>query len=161
MTEGVRTIIHPVKDLAKARTLYSALLGAVQPYMDQPYYVGFNIQGALSKAEHSQTWVLAADVRELIATGGSGFFPPGSFPILNACQQQVFLTAYGQTGFPLVFTVGGKQAVGQDGVIAENNPNMGAKLGGNGKGIDHLEVSGDAIFAAFGAGYNAAFGAAC
>ena len=44
MTEGVKTIIYPVKDLAKAKTLYSKLLG-VEPYMDEAYYVGFNVEG--------------------------------------------------------------------------------------------------------------------
>jgi catechol 2,3-dioxygenase-like lactoylglutathione lyase family enzyme len=38
MTEGMRTIIYPVKDIASARTLYSELLG-VEPSMDGPYYV--------------------------------------------------------------------------------------------------------------------------
>src|SRR3989442_2141314 len=42
MTEGIRTIIYPVKDIAKARTLYSALLGS-EPYTDEPYYVGFKV----------------------------------------------------------------------------------------------------------------------
>ena len=44
MTEGIKTIIYPVKDLAKAKTLYSELLG-VEPYMDEAYYVGFNVEG--------------------------------------------------------------------------------------------------------------------
>lgn len=44
MTEGVKTIIFPVKDLATARTLYSNFLG-VEPNMDQPYYVNFSIDG--------------------------------------------------------------------------------------------------------------------
>lgn len=44
MTEGIKTIIIPVKDLAAAKTLYSDLLG-VQPYMDESYYVGFNAGG--------------------------------------------------------------------------------------------------------------------
>lgn len=42
--EGVKTIIYPVKDLAKAKPLYSALLG-VEPYADQPYYVGYKVAG--------------------------------------------------------------------------------------------------------------------
>jgi predicted enzyme related to lactoylglutathione lyase len=42
MTEGVKTIMYPVTDLARARTLYGELLG-VEPYMDEPYYVGFNV----------------------------------------------------------------------------------------------------------------------
>src|SRR5829696_3541924 len=44
MTEGVKTIMYPVTDLASAKTLYGELLG-VEPYMDEPYYVGFNIEG--------------------------------------------------------------------------------------------------------------------
>jgi predicted enzyme related to lactoylglutathione lyase len=37
---AVNVIVHPVKDLAKAKSLYAALLG-IEPYVDQPYYVGF------------------------------------------------------------------------------------------------------------------------
>ena len=42
MTSGMRTIIYPVKDLARAKTLYGRLLG-VAPYTDAPYYVGFHV----------------------------------------------------------------------------------------------------------------------
>jgi hypothetical protein len=44
MTVGVKTIMHPVTDPANAKTLYGELLG-VEPYMDEAYYVGFNIEG--------------------------------------------------------------------------------------------------------------------
>ena len=44
MTEGVKTIMYPVTDLANAKTLYGELLG-VEPYRDEAYYVGFNIEG--------------------------------------------------------------------------------------------------------------------
>ncbi|MET7457813.1 VOC family protein [Streptomyces sp. NPDC005574] len=40
MTDGLKTIIYPVKDLDAAKALFSALLG-VAPYVDEPYYVGF------------------------------------------------------------------------------------------------------------------------
>ena len=40
--QGIRTIIYPVKDIAKAKALFSTLLG-VEPYMDEPYYVGFRV----------------------------------------------------------------------------------------------------------------------
>ena len=56
MTEGVKTIIYPVTDLPKARALYSELLG-VQPYTDEAYYVGFNVEGqdiGLDPHGHSQ-----------------------------------------------------------------------------------------------------------
>ncbi len=42
MNQGIRTIIYPVKDIARAKTLFSKLLG-VEPYADQPYYVGFRV----------------------------------------------------------------------------------------------------------------------
>jgi predicted enzyme related to lactoylglutathione lyase len=44
MTEGIRTFIYPVKDLARAKALYSGLLG-VEPSMDEPYYVGYEVAG--------------------------------------------------------------------------------------------------------------------
>ncbi|MDC0768987.1 VOC family protein [Streptomyces sp. HD] len=44
MTAGVNTIIYPVKDLDRAKALFSALLGT-EPYADEPYYVGFKDAG--------------------------------------------------------------------------------------------------------------------
>lgn len=43
MNNGVKTIIYPVKDLEKAKALFSRLLG-VEPYVDEPYYVGFKVE---------------------------------------------------------------------------------------------------------------------
>ncbi len=42
MNQGVRTIVYPVKDIAKAKSLFRDLLG-VEPYADAPYYVGFKV----------------------------------------------------------------------------------------------------------------------
>lgn len=42
MNQGIRTVIYPVKDIARAKTLFSKLLG-VEPYADAPYYVGFRV----------------------------------------------------------------------------------------------------------------------
>ena len=44
MTAGLKTIVYPVKDLDRAKALFTALLG-VEPYADQPYYVGFKDAG--------------------------------------------------------------------------------------------------------------------
>ena len=57
-----------------------------------------------------------------------------------------------QFGLPTSFVFGVKQAVGQGGVIAENNPNFAAKgLGSNGQGIDHGEDAyGPSVGAAIG-----------
>jgi predicted enzyme related to lactoylglutathione lyase len=42
MPSGVFTIIYPVKDLDRAKSLFGALLGA-EPAVDTPYYVQFEI----------------------------------------------------------------------------------------------------------------------
>ncbi|MGH7564275.1 MAG: VOC family protein [Gemmatimonadota bacterium] len=42
MSQGIKTVIYPVKDIARAKTLYRNLLG-VEPYTDQAYYVGFRV----------------------------------------------------------------------------------------------------------------------
>lgn len=42
MNKGVKTIIYPSKDMNQAKSLFRQLLG-VEPYADQPYYVGFKI----------------------------------------------------------------------------------------------------------------------
>ncbi len=42
MNQGIRTVIYPVKDIARSRALYRTLLG-VEPYTDQGYYVGFQV----------------------------------------------------------------------------------------------------------------------
>ncbi|MFJ3334534.1 VOC family protein [Streptomyces sp. NPDC086766] len=44
MTDGLRTIVYPVKDLDRAKALFGALL-EVEPYADEPYYVGFKDAG--------------------------------------------------------------------------------------------------------------------
>jgi predicted enzyme related to lactoylglutathione lyase len=43
-TQGIKTVLHPVSDVAKAKEVYSALLG-VAPQADAPYYVGFDVAG--------------------------------------------------------------------------------------------------------------------
>ena len=43
-TEGIKTVLHPVSDLAKAKPVYSALLGS-EPTSDSPYYVGYDAEG--------------------------------------------------------------------------------------------------------------------
>lgn len=42
MNTGIHTVIYPVDDLAAAKTVYQELLG-VEPYVDEPYYVGFRV----------------------------------------------------------------------------------------------------------------------
>ncbi len=42
MNQGIKTVIYPVKDVARAKTLFHTLLG-VEPYADAPFYVGFKV----------------------------------------------------------------------------------------------------------------------
>jgi predicted enzyme related to lactoylglutathione lyase len=42
MNQGIRLFVYPVKDIARAKTLYSKLLG-LEPYVDAAYYVGFRV----------------------------------------------------------------------------------------------------------------------
>jgi predicted enzyme related to lactoylglutathione lyase len=42
MNQGIGLFVYPVKDIARAKTLYSKFLG-VEPYADAVYYVGFRV----------------------------------------------------------------------------------------------------------------------
>lgn len=44
MILGLRTVLYPAPDLATAKRWYSAVL-EVEPYFDQPFYVGFAVGG--------------------------------------------------------------------------------------------------------------------
>ncbi len=44
MFQGLRSAIYGVTDIEKAKEWYIQVLG-IQPYFDQPFYVGFNIGG--------------------------------------------------------------------------------------------------------------------
>jgi predicted enzyme related to lactoylglutathione lyase len=43
-TQGIKTVLHPVTDLEKAKPVYTALLG-MEPQHDAPYYVGYEAEG--------------------------------------------------------------------------------------------------------------------
>ena len=41
---GLRTVIYPAPDLAASKAWFSGVLG-VEPYFDEPFYVGFTVGG--------------------------------------------------------------------------------------------------------------------
>jgi len=43
-TQGIKTVLHPVSDLAAAKVVYTALLG-MPPQHDESYYVGYEAEG--------------------------------------------------------------------------------------------------------------------
>ena len=48
-TEGIKTVLHPVSDLAAAKAVYTALLGG-PPQPEAPYYVGLRGRGPAHRA---------------------------------------------------------------------------------------------------------------
>ena len=68
MSLAIRSLVIPVTDLAAAKAIYTALLGA--PHTDEPYYVGYNVAGfevGLNPAGDGGGPVAYADVDDLDA----------------------------------------------------------------------------------------------
>ena len=42
MNQGIKAVIYPVTDVARAKATFQTFLG-VEPYADSPYYVGFKV----------------------------------------------------------------------------------------------------------------------
>ena len=81
-TQGIKTVLHPVSDLEKAKTVYAAVLG-VPPQTDTPYYVGFDVagqhiglvpngaqQGMASPVDYWHVPDINAKLAEVTAAGG-------------------------------------------------------------------------------------------
>ncbi|GAA2336444.1 VOC family protein [Dactylosporangium salmoneum] len=77
----IRTVLHPVSDLARAKEVYSALLG-VAPQTDGSFYVGYEVdgqqiglvpgggpQGMTSPVAYWHVPDLAAKLAEVVAAG--------------------------------------------------------------------------------------------
>jgi len=86
---GLRTVAYQAKELDKAKAWYSDVLG-LQPYFDQPFYVGFNVGGFELGITHEAGaapnrkpagiayWGVAdaqAVYKRLIELGATGFEP--------------------------------------------------------------------------------------
>jgi predicted enzyme related to lactoylglutathione lyase len=82
-TQGIKTVLHPVSDLAAAKAVYTALLG-IEPQADAPYYVGFDVegqhiglvpgggpQGMASPVAYWQVPDIEAKLAEVIAAGAT------------------------------------------------------------------------------------------
>ena len=86
--QGIKTVLHPVSDLARAKPVYAALLG-VQPQADAPYYVGFDAggqhiglvpgggqEGMTSPVAYWQVADIEAKLAEVTAAGATLNEPP-------------------------------------------------------------------------------------
>lgn len=80
---GIKTVLHPVSDLERAKAVYTALLGQ-PPQTDGPYYVGFDVagqhigllpgggpQGLTSPVAYWQVPDIDAKLAELTAAGAT------------------------------------------------------------------------------------------
>ncbi|MFD7321570.1 VOC family protein [Streptomyces sp. NPDC059875] len=80
---GIKTVLHPVSDLAKAKAVYIALLG-IEPQNASDYYVGFDVagqhiglvpggasQGMTSPVAYWHVTDIEAKLAEVTAAGGS------------------------------------------------------------------------------------------
>jgi hypothetical protein len=125
---------------AASAGLAVVLLAASPALAHECFVASRSAQGDASAGAHSQAWDAVS--LDTLLTEFIGL-PPD----LAQCVEDNAT----QFGIPSSFVFGGKQAVGQDGVIAEHNPNMDSGLSSNGKGIDHAEqVFGPSIGAAIG-----------
>jgi predicted enzyme related to lactoylglutathione lyase len=82
-TEGIKTVLHTVTDLERAKRVFTVLLGA-PPTADSPYYVGYDVAG-----QHIG----------LVPAGPEGGKPPVSYwhvPDIDATRAGVI--AAGATG---------------------------------------------------------------
>jgi predicted enzyme related to lactoylglutathione lyase len=82
-TEGIKTVLHPVADLEKAKPVYTALLG-IEPQADSSYYVGYDTagqhiglvpaggpQGPASPVAYWQVTDIEAKLAEVTAAGAT------------------------------------------------------------------------------------------
>ncbi len=82
MSEVMKTVLYPVKDVAKAKKLFGALL-KTEPVADQPYYVGYEtgaLHVGLVPHGHAQGMTgatcywgvtdIRARLKELVGAGG-------------------------------------------------------------------------------------------
>jgi predicted enzyme related to lactoylglutathione lyase len=82
-TQGIKTVLHPVSDLAAAKAVYTALLG-MPPQHDADYYVGYDVggehvglvpgggpQGLTSPVAYWEVSDIEAKLAELTAAGAT------------------------------------------------------------------------------------------
>lgn len=60
MFKKLRTVVYHVSDLQKAKEWYAGLTG-IQPYFDEPFYVGFDINGCELGLDPDMTGVTAGN----------------------------------------------------------------------------------------------------
>ena len=88
MSEGIRTLIYPVRNVEQTKSLLRIALGA-EPYVDAPYYVGFRTdgseigldpnghkQGMTGPVPYTEVADIGATYDALVAAGAEGVQEP-------------------------------------------------------------------------------------
>lgn len=75
MFKKLRTVVYHVNDIEKAKRWYSQITG-IQPYFDEPFYVGFDINGCelgldpdnsgVQKGNQSVVYWAVENIREVV-----------------------------------------------------------------------------------------------
>ncbi len=95
MILGLRTAIYPVGDLPRAKAWYSQVLG-MEPYFDQPFYVGFSVGGF-------ELGLVPSDASGTPGTAG----PQPLWGVISAVQAHAWLIELGAAPLEPVTDVGG------------------------------------------------------
>lgn len=76
MLQKLRTVIYHVSDLQQAKEWYTRLTG-IQPYFDEPFYVGFDINGyelgldpdltGVQQGNHSEMYWAVEEIESAVA----------------------------------------------------------------------------------------------
>jgi len=122
-----RNIVRTAGALGAATAVLIA--GPASAFAHECFVASRSDQGNAMAGTHSNAWQTYS-IQQVVTL----FL--GQTPAVAECVA----SAAPRAGVPTSFVFGAKQAQGQGGVIAENNPNMTAKgLSSNGTGIDHAE----------------------
>ena len=92
---GIKVVLHPVSDLAAAKAVYTALLGA-PPQHDAEYYVGYDVDGG----QHIG-----------LVPGGEGSSPVAYWHVADIEAKLAEVTAAGGTVKEAAHEVGGGRLV--------------------------------------------------
>lgn len=129
---------HALRGLGTAAALTAmTMLGGGSAWAHECFNASRSAQGDAAVGAHSAAWdVVTLNTILTVFLGQS--------QDVATCVEALAPAA----GIPDTFVFGGKQAKGQDWVIAENNPNFAAMgLASDGHGIDHAaDVYGGAVF---------------
>jgi hypothetical protein len=132
----MRTLIRSAAVAAATGVLL--LVGPGSAWAHECFVANRSVQGNAAVSEHSAAW----------QTITPEFLFSVIIPLPPTAQECAVAAWNANADLPPYVVVGGKQALGQGYVIAENNPNFASGKANDGKGIDHAEEAFDSAIGA-------------